>query len=324
VIAFKTLAAYLGLVLLGLSGQQVAAQTPPGKQIRIIVPFPPGGSADVIARLLGQQATQGGGPNILVENRPGGGTIIATELVAKSPPDGTTLLLMANSFVINASVRANLSYDPLTSFDPVCLLVQSPQILVVNSASPFRTLEEFVDTARGKPAELSYAAVGPATTQHIAMEQFKGLAKINVTYVPYTGGAPAINALLGGHVAAVLANYSEMTEQLTAGKLRALAVATPERFEPLRAVPTFIESGYKDYAVTAWFGVVTPAKTPKETLAQLSTMLTSALQAPDVKSKFTAQGLYPVGKCGSEFAAHLKAQHADYARIVREAGIKAE
>jgi tripartite-type tricarboxylate transporter receptor subunit TctC len=244
--------------------------------------------------------------------------------VSRATPDGTTLLLMANSFVINPSVRANLTYDPLTSFDPVCLLVSSPQILVVNASSPFRSLKDFVDAAKAKPGELSYAAVGPATTQHIAMEQFKGLARINVTYVPYTGGAPAINALLGGHVSAVLANYSEMTEQLAAGTLRALAVAAREKFEPLHDVATFADGGYNDFEATAWFGVVTPAKTPQETTDQLAAMFTSALAAPDVKGKLVAQGLYPVGQCGASFGAHLKAQREQYARVIREAGIKGE
>jgi tripartite-type tricarboxylate transporter receptor subunit TctC len=310
------------VILLILSIQPAPAQSL-GKTTRLIVPFPAGGSADVIARLLGQQASQRGA-NIVVENRPGGGTVIATELVARATPDGTTLLLIGNSFVINASVRRNLSYDPLTSFDPICLLVSSPQILVVKASSPFGSLGDFVETAKAKPGELSYAAVGPATTQHIAMEQFKRLAGIDLTYVPYTGGAPAINSLLGGHVTAVLANYSEMTEQLAAGTLRALVVASRERFDALRDVPTFEEAGYKDFAATAWFGIVTPTKTPEETISQLSVMFTSALQAPDVRSKFIAQGLYPIAACGASFGAHLKAQYEQYARVIREANIKPE
>jgi tripartite-type tricarboxylate transporter receptor subunit TctC len=322
VITFKKILSPAAVILLALSIQPAPAQNL-GRPIRIIVPFPAGGSADVIARLLAQQASQGGA-NIVVENRPGGGTVIATESVSRAAPDGTTLLLMGNSFVINASVRPNLSYNPLTSFEPICLLVSSPQILVVKASSPFRSLTDFVATAKAKPGELSYAAVGPATTQHIAMEQFKRLADIDVTYVPYTGGAPAINALLGGHVAAVLANFSEMTEQLAAGTLRALAVASRERFDALRDVPTFGEAGYKDFAATAWFGIVAPAKTAKETISQLSLMFTSALQAADVKSKFVAQGLYPIGECGASFGAHLKAQYEQYARIIRDANIKPE
>lgn len=320
----RILAVGAAVLCVALSGNFAAAQAQESKQIRIVVPFPPGGTADVIARLLGQHMSQGGGPTVLIENRPGAGTIIATELVSRAAPDGSTLLLMANSFVINPSVRSSLPYNPLTSFDPVCLLVNSPQVLVVNASSPFRSLAEFVTAAKAKPGALSYAAVGPATTQHIAGEMFKRAAQIDLTYVPYTGGAPAVNALLGGHIDVVLANYSEVMEQVKAGKLRALAVTTRERIDKLPEVPTAIEAGYRDYEATAWFGMVAPAKTPKEIMAQLSTMLVAALQAPEVKAKLLAQGLYPVGTCGAAFAAHIKIQHDLYARVVREANIKAQ
>ncbi len=322
--SFKRLAASLTIVLLALSGQAAMAQGPAGKTVRIVVPFPPGGTADVLARVMGQQAAQISGQTILIENRPGAGTIIATELVARAAPDGGTLLLMANSFVINASVRSSLPYDPLTSFEPICLLVNSPQVLVVNSSSALRSLTDFLAVARARPGELSYAAVGPATTQHIAGEMFKRAAKIDLTYVPYTGGAPAVTALMGGHVTAVLANYNEVLEQVAGGKLRALAVTSRERIAALPDVPTLAESGYKDFEATAWFGMVAPAKTPKETIAQLSTLFLSALQAPEVKSKLLAQGLYSVGSCGAEFGAHIKRQHEQYARAIREANIKPE
>ena len=280
---FARVAAALGFAVLAFVGQPAAAESLSGRNIRIVVPFPPGGTAD-----------------------------------------GNTLLLMANSFVINASVRASLPYDPLTSFEPICLLVNSPQLIAVNSSSPFRTLADLVAAAKAKPGELSYAAVGPATTQHIAFEMFKRTADVNLTFVPYTGGAPAVNALLGGHVTTVLANYSELIEQVKGGKLRALAVATRERLDSLPEVPTVIEAGYKDYEATAWFGVVAPAKTPKDTLDQLGKLLTTALQAPDVKAKFLAQGLYPVGACGAEFGAHIRRQHDLYAGVIRAANIKGE
>src|SRR5439155_355407 len=175
---------------------------------RIVVPFPAGGSADILARLLGEQISKAQGPTVLVENRPGGGASIAYEAVARAAPDGNTLVINGNSLVINPLLR-KVNYDPLTSFEPVCHLVSSPQVIVVNSASPYRTLTELFDAARAKPGELSLASVGPATTQHIGFEQLKRLAKVDLTYVPYPGGAPATNALLGGHVTAVLENYSE-------------------------------------------------------------------------------------------------------------------
>ena len=230
--------AVFALVLSGPLPDEGQAQTASGRTVRIIVPFPPGGTADILARVLGEQIGKTGGPTILVENRPGGGTVIATDQVARSAPDGNTLLLMANSFVINAAVRPSLPYDPLTSFEPVCLMVDSPQIMVVNATSPFKTLAEFVAAAKAKPGELNYATVGPATTQHIAFEMFNRAAGIKLTYVPYGGGAPATTALVGGHVMAVLANPSEVMEQVKADKLRAIAVASRERFAPLPSVPT--------------------------------------------------------------------------------------
>lgn len=323
-IVFTRAIAALGFAVLAIAGDPAGAQSLSGRSIRIVVPFPPGGTADVIARLLGERAGQASGASFVVENRPGAGTIIATELVARAPADGNTLLLMANSFVINSSVRASLPYDPLTSFEPICLLVNSPQLIAVNSTSPFRTLADLVAAAKAKPGELSYAAVGPATTQHIAFEMFKRVAGVNLTFVPYTGGAPAVNALLGGHVTTVLANYSELIEQVKAGKLRALAVATRQRLDGLPDVPTVIESGYKDYEATAWFGMVAPAKTPRDTLDQLGKLFAAALQVPDVKAKFLAQGLYPVGACGAEFGAHIRLQHDLYAKVVRAANIKGE
>jgi tripartite-type tricarboxylate transporter receptor subunit TctC len=266
------------------------AQTAP-KTTRLIVPFPPGGTADVIARLVGQQAAQISGQPVLVENRPGAGTVIATEFVSRAEPDGATLLIMANSFIINPSVRASLPYDPF-SFVPLCLLANSPQVFVVNAESPYKTLASYIAAAKAKPGELNYAAVGPATTQHIAGEMFKRAAGINLTYVPYAGGAPAVNAILGGHVTAVLTNYNEVMPQLAAGKLRPLAVTTRARLAPLPDVPTMIESGYKDMEVAAWFGLMAPPKTRPEIAAQLITLFKSALTAPEVTAKLNAQGLY--------------------------------
>ena len=299
----------------------VAQQT--ARTIRIVVPFPAGGSADILARLLGEQINKANGPTVVIENRPGGGASIAYEAVARAAPDGNTLVINGNSIVINPNLR-KVNYDPIASFEPICYLVSSPNLIVVNSDSPYRTLNDYIAAARAKPGELAFAAVGPATTQHIGFEQFKRLANINVTYVPYTGGAPAITALLGGHVSAALQNYSEAVEQLNAGKLRALASLTRARISPLPNVPTAAELGLKDYEVEVWFGVLAPAKTPKDATAQLATWFKAAMQAPDVRQKLNNLGLYPVGTCLDDFAAHIRRQFDDYGRIIREANIKAE
>jgi tripartite-type tricarboxylate transporter receptor subunit TctC len=243
--------------------------------------------------------------------------------VARAAPDGNTLLINANSLVINPLLR-KVNYDPLSSYEPICYLVSSPQLIMVNSTSPHGTLNDLIAAARSKPGELSFASVGPATTQHIGIEQFRRLANINVTYVPYTGGAPAVTALLGGHVTAVLGNYSEAVEHLNAGTLRALVSLARERIAPLPNVPSVAELGFKDYEVEVWFGVVAPAKTPKETVAQLATWFKTAMQAPDVKPKLLNLGLYPVGTCGDDFAAYVLKQYDTYGRIIRESNMKAE
>ena len=321
-IALPAATVALALMMFAASSGAAQAQDLKDKTIRIVVPVPPGGTADNIARLLTQQANTAGF-KLIVENRPGAGTIIGTEQVARAAPDGTSLLIMSNSFVINTIVRTQLPYDPFT-LEPLCFLADSPQVIVVHETSPYRTLKDLIDAARAQPGALSFAAVGPSTTQHIAGEMLKHAANVNLTYVPFPGGAPAVNALLGQHVTSVIANYNEVMEQLKAGKLRALAIASRTRLKALHDVPTFIEAGYKDFETSAFFGVVTTAKTPKETVAQLDAMLTAALKAPDVSARLVAQGLEIVGSCGEEFRAHIKRQHEKYSRAIKDAGIKVE
>jgi tripartite-type tricarboxylate transporter receptor subunit TctC len=299
------------------------AQAQSGRQVRFIVPFPAGGGADLLIRVLAEQIGKAQGVATVVENRPGAASVIGTEAASRAAPDGNTLLIVANSFIIHPNFK-KLNYDPLTSFEPVCLLANSPQVIVVNSASPYRSLTEMVDAARAKPGALSNASVGPASTQQIGFEQFKMAAKINMTYVPFNGNAPALNSLLGGHVTAVMANYAEAVEHVNGGKLRALGTGGKTRIETWPNVPTIAEQGYPGYEVAVWYGLVTPAKTPKETVAQLSQWCGSAMQAPDLKPKWAQQGLTPVGSPAAEFAAHLKKESADYARVIKEAGIKAE
>jgi tripartite-type tricarboxylate transporter receptor subunit TctC len=315
------LAAAAGVALLALSGHGAVSQT--ARTIRIVVPFPAGGSADDLARLLADQVGRTRGVNFVIENRPGAGTVVATEAVSRAAPDGNTLLIVANSFVINPSLK-KLNYDPFTSFAPVCHLVSSPLIVAVNSDSPYRSLADLIKAARAKPGELTMASVAPATTQHIAFEMFKRVADVNMIHVPYPGGAPAVTALLGGHVTAVIANYSEVEAHLAAGKLRALATASRQRIGAAPDLPTVAESGYPNYESEVWFGLVAPAKTPADTITQLSGWLGAALATAAVKEKLQLQEMYPVGACGADFAAHLRTQFDAYARVIREADIKAE
>ena len=317
---FKGLIA--AVVLVGvLSADSAWSQT--SRTVKFVVPFPAGGGADLLMRVLAEQIGQTQGVTTVVENRPGAASVVGTEAVSRAVPDGNTVLIIANSFIIHPNFK-KLSYDPLTSFEPVCHLASSPQVIVVNSASPYRTLADLINAARAKPGELSHASVGPATTQHVAFEQLKLMAKVNMIYVPYNGNAPALNALLGGHVAAVLANYAEVAEHIKGGKLRPLATGSRTRIEPLPEVPTIAELGYKDYEVEVWYGLVAPARTPKELVAQLAQWCAAGMLAPELKPRWAAQGLTPVGKQAAEFAAHIRQQHADYARVIREANIKGE
>ncbi len=313
-------AACVALALFALADQNAWSQA---RTIRIVVPFPAGGSADILARLLGEHIAKNQGPSVIVENRPGGGASIAYEAVARAAPDGNTLVINGNSIVINPHLR-KVNYDPLTSFEPVCYLLSSPQVYVVRADSPYKTLADFIAGTKAQAGTLVFASVGPATTQHIGFEQFRAMSKIDVTYVPYPGGAPAMTALLGGHVQAVLTNYSEAVEQLHAGTVRALASASLKRIPPLPDVPTVDELGYKGYNVEVWFGVMAPAKTPREATAQLASWFQAALKSPELTPRLLKLGLYPVGTCLDDFAKHIRSQYDEYGRIIRDAGIKGQ
>jgi tripartite-type tricarboxylate transporter receptor subunit TctC len=313
-------AAACALLVVAFAAQPALSQT---RTVKFVVPFPPGGGADLLTRVLAEQIGKAQNVSTVIENRPGAATIIATEAVSRAAPDGNTLLIVANSFIIHPNFK-KLSYEPLTSFEPVCLLATSPQVIVVNSDSPYRTLADLIDAARAKPGELSHASVGPGSTQHIAFELFKLLANVRMVYVPFNGNGPSLNALLGGHVAAVMANYAEVAEHVSGGKLRSLAVASKSRIAALPQVPTIAELGFKDYAVDVWYGLVTPAKTSKEAVAELARWCSAGMLAPELKPKWDLQGLDPVGRGAADFAAHLRQQADEYARVVRDAGIKGE
>jgi tripartite-type tricarboxylate transporter receptor subunit TctC len=308
-------------ILLALADHGAWSQTT--RTIRFVVPFPAGGGADLLTRVLAQQIGKIGNVTTVVENRPGAASVLGTETVSRAAPDGNTVLIVANSFIVHPFFK-KLNYDPLTSFAPISLLADSPQVIVVNSTSPYHSLADLIDAARAKPGELTNASVGPASTQHIAFELLKLRAKINMIYVPFNGNGPAVNELLGGHVTAVMANYSEVSENIKAGNLRALAVGSRARLDWLPNVQTVAESGYKDYEVNVWYGLLAPANTPKETVDQLSQWSDAAMLAPELQPKWALQGLDPVGKPAADFAAHLRQQQEDYARVIREANIKEE
>ena len=260
---------------------------------------------------------------MIIEDRPGASGDIGTETASRATPDGKTLLIAANTLVINPHLR-KLNYDPLTSFEPICYLTSTPTVIVVNSGSAYRTLGDLLDAARAKPGNLTLASIGPASAAHIAFEALKRAAKVDMTFVPYPGASLAVNALLGDHVTSFFGNYTDVGEQLKAGKLRALAAASPTRIEPLPDLPTIAESGYKDFRLDIWFGLFAPAKTPKETVSQFAGWFTAALRAPETKSKLIALGLYPTEMCGADFGAFIRKQYDEYGRVIREANMRAE
>jgi tripartite-type tricarboxylate transporter receptor subunit TctC len=275
-----------------------------------------------LVRLVSQSLTKRWSQPVVVENKPGGGTVIAGAMAAKAPADGHTMIVIANSLTINAKLRTNLPYDGLRAFDPVAQLVHSPQVIAVSSTSPYRTLADLLREAKAKPGTLSYSTVGPATTQHIAGESFKRITGTDFTYAAFTGGALAANAVSGGHVTMVLTNLNEVAGLLESGKLRPLAVTTRERLDVLPQVPTVIEQGYKDYEAVAWFALATPAGTPPEIIQKIADDLQASMADPELRQKLTGAGLYPNFLGPKALTAHIQLEHERYSRIIDEARIK--
>ena len=313
------------LLVLGFSYVSVPhAQTYPAKQVRIIVPFPAGGTADFFARMIAQKLTESWGQPVIVENRPGATTIIGTQFVARAPADGYTLLVMANSFAINTTLRPKLPYDPSKDFAPVTMLVTTPNVVVVHPSLPVKSFSELLTLARAHPGKLSYAALGPGGAQHIVGEMLKIAAKIDMVHVPFAGGAPAVLAAAGGHVSVAIANISEVSAHVESRKLRALAVTTRERDAAYKNLPTIAESGVPNFDAAAWFGVLAPAGTPGDAIAKINAGMADVLKLADVRAKLAEQSLYPASSTPAQFDAHIRSETARYAKVVKEANIRVE
>lgn len=310
------------LALLFIAATDHAAW-PQSRTVRVILPVPPGGAIDIFTRILAEQISNTAGVNMLVESKPGAGSVIAAEYVAHAVPDGNTLLSNNNSVIVS-SILHKVNYDPLLSFEPICNLVTTPQIIVVNSASPYHSLTELLDAARAKPGELSIASVGPNTTQHLGIERLKKLANADLTYVPYPGGATPANALLGNHITAAVLNWSEIGQQIESGAARPLVTMAAQHIEPLPDLPTVAESGFPGFETDVWFGVVAPAKTPKDVTAQLIDWFRTAALMPQIKAKLAELAFASNPKCGDDFEAHLRRQTELYTGLIHDLGIKAE
>src|ERR1043165_4337373 len=316
----------LGLVLTALTFASVARADFPdrGKTIRIVVPYTPGGFNDTLGRIVAQKFTDDWGVSAVVENRPGGGTLIGTDTVAKAPADGYSLLVVEIPFAVNPTLYAKLPYDTVKDFAPLILAGQSANILVVNNDMPAKSVKELIDTAKGKPGTISYGSTGSGSSNHLSMELFRLMTGTTLIHVPYKGSAPMVTDLLGGHLQVAFDNVPNVVTQVKANKLRALAITSPARDPSLPDIPTVAEAGVPGYEVGAWFGIVAPPATQPDVLAKLNAELNKILSEPDVKQKFADQGVNPVGGTREHFARHIGAQIEKWGKVVKESGAKVE
>jgi tripartite-type tricarboxylate transporter receptor subunit TctC len=313
-----TLIAFFTAALAFLAAGGALSET----RVKVIVPYPPGGGADVLARVVADQVGNLHGPTMVVEDRPGAGTIIGTVDVVRATPDGTMLLFANNSSLLVPHLR-KLDYDPLTSLAPICSVASTPTVIVVNSASSYRKLADLLDAARAKPGALTYGAA-PGAVSHVSVEMLLHASGNTMTMVPFQGTPPQVNAVLGGHVDLAFVDYPAAAELLKAGKLRALAVASLKRIEWLPDVPTVSESGFPDFEMELWYGLFAPAKTPPQMVTELEGWLTKFEQVSDLKSRLAGLGMRPDNICGADFAAFLRKQYDGYGSIIRDANIKGE
>ena len=318
-----------GLLLalgLGLSGA-VMAQAPatdwPSKPIRWVVPFPPGGAMDAIARALGEKAGKALGQPFVIENRAGAGGNIGADLVAKAPADGYTIMITSIGMATNKPLYGKLSYDPVKDFAPVSLLAVVPNVLVTNATQPnVKTVADLIDAARQAPGRLTYASAGNGTSIHLAGEMFTALTGTDMLHVPYKGSGPALADLLGGQVNYMFDSITSARPHLQSGKLRALAVTTARRSSILPGVPTLAEAGVAGYDVSPWYAVFVPAGTPKPVIDRLNRTLLDAMKQPDVKARFESMGAEAVGSSPEQLASHLARETARWSRLIAERGIK--
>lgn len=298
------------------------AQEFPLKTVRLVVPFPPGGAVDILGRALAPPLSRALGQNVIVDNRPGGNTVIGAELVARAPADGHTLLLMAPSFTINPFVRSKLPYDTLKDFAAVTRLAANPLVISVHPSLPAKTVKDLIALARERPGELTFATASIIGGQRLAAELFRDAAKIDIINVPYNGGAPATMAVVGGHTTILVANPAESVPQIVSGKLRALAVTSLTRSDVLTNVPTVAESGFPGFEALNWFGAVTRAATPRNAIDRISAEIARALQLPEVKDGLNRLGLSPAVMSPEQFDAFLRDEMQRNGKIIRALNLK--
>ncbi len=316
----QTLAAGM---LVALSGAATAQQAYPNKPIRFIVPYAPGGSTTLMARLVGQHLTERWGQNVIVDNRPGGNTIIGTETVVRSPPDGYTILLVASTHAILSSLTKT-PYDPIKDFAPVATIGASPQVLVLNTAVPANTVQEVVALAKSKPGQLNFASSGAGGPTHLSGELFNIIAGVNTQHIPYKGAGPAMIDLIGGQVQMFYSVPLNIVGHVKSGKLKAIAVTGQTRLTALPQMPTFTEAGLPGFDVKTWNGVLAPAGTPKPIIAKMSAEIGAMLAMPNVREKLDGLGMAIMISTPDQFGALIKSEMAVYLKVIKAANIRIE
>ena len=323
---FRALAvgAALALAAAAALAQREPVQNYPSKPIRLIVPFAPGGGTDITARTIGQKLAEAWGQPVVIDNRSGAAGNIGMELAAKSPPDGYTLTLVSATHSVNPSLKSNLPYDLVRDLTPVTRATSQPYILVVHPAVPARSVAELLALARAKPGSLSYGSSGTGGFSHLSGALLASMTKTNLVHVPYKGGSPALSDVIAGQIQMVFATPLESGSQIRAGRVRTLAVSTTRRSIAFPEIPTLNEAGVPGFEVNGWYGILAPAKTPREIIAKLNAEITRILRTPEVVEHFARNGVEAVATTPEEFGAHIRAEIAKWKKVVAEAGLKAE
>ncbi len=318
----RGLALGLAAMLAALAPFAAAQSAYPTKTVRIVVPFPPGGTADIIGRMLANKLGQQWNQLVIVENRAGSGGTIGVDSVAKSAPDGYTLILgVTGALTIAPSLQPKLPYDPLRDLTPVSLVAVVPSLIAVHPSVPAQNLQELIALAKEQPGKLTFASAGTGTSVHIAGELLKSMAGVNILHVPYKGGAPALNDVMGGQVSMIIENMPQLLPHVRAGKLRALAVTTPKRSSAMPEVPAVAEV-LPGYEATTWFGLLAPAGTPQDVIRKVQSDVAKVVALPDVKERLTELGAEVVASTPDAFASHLRSEQQRFAKVIKDAGIK--